>query len=192
MSDKCLLLAVRVPLLPRHGKDSDPGICGVQMLFLGYRIPRIALGSSSTLGDVCLCVWILTLEGMFCFRVCLGKEHAHSELRAHLDESWCLGSTRVCSYSRGMRNKVFVSRGPVPPLPQHSFSPRGYRFDLRDPHTLSKRVVRCHRYYWVVVTMKCEHGVVSALILRDRGQSYIQLGRASLICMLLCGEPRWA
>ncbi len=38
------------------------------------------------------------------------------------------------------------------------------------------------------MTMKCEHGVVSALILRDRGWSYIQLGCASLISMLLCVE----
>ncbi len=38
------------------------------------------------------------------------------------------------------------------------------------------------------MTMKCEHGVVSALILRDCRQSYIQLGCASLICMLLCVE----
>ncbi len=130
MSDKCLRLTVRVPLLPRHGEDMDRG---VEMLFLGYRIPRIALESSSALGNVCLCVWILTLEGMFGFRVCLGEEHH--------DESRCLGSTRVCSYSRGMRNKAFVPCGPVPPLPRHSFSPRGHCFDLRDPHTLSKRVL---------------------------------------------------
>ncbi len=111
--------AVRVPLLPRHDEDSD---CAFKMLFLGYRIPRIALESSSALGDVCLRVWILTLEGMFCFRVCLGKEHARSELRAHRDESQCLGYALVCSYSRGMRNKAFVSCGAVPPLPRHSFS----------------------------------------------------------------------
>ncbi len=100
------------------------------MLFLGYRIPRIVLESSSALGDVCLRDWILTLEGMFCFRVCLGEEHARSELRKHRDESGCLGSARVCSYSRGMWNKAFVSRGAVPPLPWHSFSPRSHHFDL--------------------------------------------------------------
>ncbi len=94
--------------------------------------------------DVCLRVWILTLEGMFCFRVCLGEEHACSELHAHRDESRCLGSARVCSYSRGMQNKGFVSRGSVPQLLRHSFSPCGHRFDLRDLHTLSKRVVGCH------------------------------------------------
>lgn len=35
------------------------------------------------------------------------------------------------------------------------------RFDLLDPHTLSKWFVRCCRYYWVVKT-KFEHGIVSA------------------------------
>ncbi len=38
------------------------------------------------------------------------------------------------------------------------------------------------------MTMKCEDRVVSALILRDRGRRYIQHGRASPICMLLCVE----
>ncbi len=109
MSDKCLHLAVRVPLLPRHGEDLDCGIRRVEMLFLGYRIPRIAQESSSAIGDVCLRVWTLTLEGIFCFRVCLGEEHVRSELRAHRDESRCLGSAHICSYSRGMRNKAFVS-----------------------------------------------------------------------------------
>ncbi len=109
MSDKCLHLAVRVLMLPRNGEDSDCGIHGVEMLFLGYRIPQIALESSSVLGDVGLRVWILTLEDMFCFRVCLGKEHARSELRMHHDEPRCLGSPRICFYSRGMRNKALVS-----------------------------------------------------------------------------------
>ncbi len=78
---------------------------GLKTLFLGYQIPRIAHESSSALGDVCFCVWILRLEGMFCFHVCLGEEHVRLELRVHRDESRCLGSARVCSYSRGMRNK---------------------------------------------------------------------------------------
>ncbi len=34
--------------------------------------------------------------------------------RSFCDESRSLGSACVCSYSRGMRAKVFVSRGPVP------------------------------------------------------------------------------
>ncbi len=67
MSDKCLHLAVRVTLLPRLGEDSEHRICGVEMLFFGYRIPRIALESSSDLGDLCL--WSLTLKGIFCFPV---------------------------------------------------------------------------------------------------------------------------
>ncbi len=50
MSDKCLRLVVRVLLLPRNGEDSDCGIRGVEMLFLGYRIPQIAFESSSVLG----------------------------------------------------------------------------------------------------------------------------------------------
>ncbi len=61
MSDKRLRLALRVPLMPWHGEDSDRGIRGFKMLFLGYWIPRIALESSSALGNVCLRVWILTL-----------------------------------------------------------------------------------------------------------------------------------
>ncbi len=121
MSDKCSHLMVRVPLLPKHSKDSDRGICGFKTLFLRYQIPRIALESSSALGDVCLRVWILTLDGMFCFRICLSEEHAHLELPVHRDGSRCIGSARVCSYSRGMRNKAFVFSDVVPPLPLPQF-----------------------------------------------------------------------
>ncbi len=57
---------------------------------------------------------ILFAVCMFCFR----------ELITYRDESQCLGSARICSYSRGLRNKAFVSCGQVPLLPRLCFSPR--------------------------------------------------------------------
>ncbi len=120
MSDKCLRLEVWVPLLQRHGKDSDPADSArVEQRFRAFVPPCL---DSNTQGHVLL----------------LRLSQRRVQLHAHHDESWCLGSYRICSFSRAMRNKAFVSRGPVPPLPQHSFSPRGHRFDLQDPHTHSK------------------------------------------------------
>ncbi len=102
--------------------------------------------------------------------------------------SRCLCSARICSYYRGMRDEA-LSHGPVPPLPRHSLSHLAVITLICEIHTPSLNGLSDATYtIWVVLMMKCEHGVVSALILRDRGRSYTWLGRASLKCMLLCVE----
>ncbi len=101
--------------------------------------------------------------------------------------------SRLFLFLRDAGKKNFVVSRPGSACAVAQFiSPRGHRFDLRHPHTLSKRVVRSHRYCWVVIKTlsfslfipslaSLYLFVASAPILRDHGWSYIQLGRSSLI-----------
>ncbi len=78
--------------------------------------------------------------------------------------SQSLGSARVSSYYRGMRDEAFVSHGQVPPLPRHSLSHLAVITLICEIHTPSLNGLSDATYtIWVVLMMKCEHGVVSAL-----------------------------